>query len=631
METTVQTDPTHLHGRAFSLRVRLLLLGLLTLIPAFGFVLYSTLEQRRDAEDRAREDALRLLQLAALQQKQMVNGARRQLLTLAQLPIVRDRSLAGPCNRTFARLREQHRHYNNFGVADLRGQIHCSGAPLKTPVNIADRDYFRAAVATRDFSISDYQIGRVVNKSVVAFGQPVLDDAGAVQGVAFVAIDLMAWFRDMAAGASLPPGASLSLVNDRGTILARHPDPEQWIGKTLPDRPLLAAIATGPQTGRIEDLGIDGVRRLYVFTPVHASPAGRVYLIAGIPSAELYTDANQAFLGGLAGILLVATLVGAAAWFGGSRLILSPVRALTEAARKLGAGDLGARTRLPHTADELGQLAHSFDAMAATLEQRVEQLHIAQDKLRQMNEGLERRVAERTVELEAANKELEAFSYSVSHDLRAPLRSIDGFSQALAEDYPDKLDDQGKNYVQRVRAATQRMGHLIDDLLQLSRVARADMKRETVDLSTLVMSAVEELREAQPGHTVEVVLQPGLTAEGDPKLLRVLLTNLLNNAWKFTGKIERPCVEFGATRENGKPVYYVRDNGAGFDMQYAHKLFGAFQRLHAMNEFPGTGVGLAIVQRIARRHGGEVRAEGRPGEGATFYFTLQPHDDGDKP
>jgi light-regulated signal transduction histidine kinase (bacteriophytochrome) len=232
-------------------------------------------------------------------------------------------------------------------------------------------------------------------------------------------------------------------------------------------------------------------------------------------------------------------------------------------------------------------------------------------------------VLERTAELAAANRELEAFSYSVSHDLRAPLRSIDGFSQAVLEDYADKLDEPGRDHLNRVRAATQRMGQLIDDLLKLARVTRAEIRPTTVDLSALAANVLAELQKNEPGRRVEYRIEPGLTAEGDARLLRVVLDNLLGNAWKFAGKTANARIEFGATRgSDGTPSYFVRDNGAGFDMAYANKLFSAFQRLHSMNEFPGTGIGLATVQRIILRHGGTVRAEGRPGAGATFYFTL---------
>ena len=225
-------------------------------------------------------------------------------------------------------------------------------------------------------------------------------------------------------------------------------------------------------------------------------------------------------------------------------------------------------------------------------------------------------------ELTAVNRELEAFSYSVSHDLRAPLRGIDGFSQALLEDYAEKLGAKGKNYLQRVRAASQRMAQLIDDLLQLSRLARSEMRREDVDLSGMARAIAADLQKTQPDRQVDVRIAQGVVAEGDPRLLRVVLDNLLSNAWKFTSKNPRATIEFGVIENDGRPAYFVRDDGAGFDMAYGDKLFGPFQRLHAPTEFPGTGIGLATVQRIVHRHGGRVWATGAVGQGATFSFTL---------
>jgi PAS domain S-box-containing protein len=225
-------------------------------------------------------------------------------------------------------------------------------------------------------------------------------------------------------------------------------------------------------------------------------------------------------------------------------------------------------------------------------------------------------------QLEVANRELEAFSYSVSHDLRTPLRSLDGFSLALIEDFGDTLDDSAKDYLHRIRAASQRMGTLIDDLLKLSRVTRHELDRRTVDLSRLAHAVEQELRGVEPARNVEFIVEDGLVGVGDEHLLRILMQQLLENAWKFTGR--RPCarIEFGHALSEGQTVYFVRDNGVGFDMAYAHNLFGAFQRLHAAVEFPGSGIGLATVQRIVHRHGGRIWAEAGLGKGATFYFTL---------
>jgi signal transduction histidine kinase len=237
-------------------------------------------------------------------------------------------------------------------------------------------------------------------------------------------------------------------------------------------------------------------------------------------------------------------------------------------------------------------------------------------------------------ELEGTNRELEAFSYSVSHDLRAPLRAIDGFSQILQEDYEHTLDDEGMDYLGRVRAASGHMGTLIDDLLDLSRVGRRPLRLERVDLTRIATEIVEELKESQPDREVEFVAAENIMAWGDASLLKLALENLLGNAWKFTARERAARIEFGAERRPGpdsaSPVYYVRDNGAGFDQTYADKLFGAFQRLHGQDEFEGTGIGLATVARIVHRHGGRVWAEGTVGEGATFYFTLGGRDIGDR-
>ncbi|MCH7737909.1 MAG: HAMP domain-containing protein [Chloroflexi bacterium] len=275
---------------------------------------------------------------------------------------------------------------------------------------------------------------------------------------------------------------------------------------------------------------------------------------------------------------------------------IRPLERLTRATTIIAEGDLSARVEVG-SRDEIGMLAVAFNKMTEDLQRR-------------------------DIELAAVNDELEAFNYSVSHDLRAPLRTIDGFSQALLEDYEDKLDDEGKDYLGRTRAASQRMGVLIDDLLNLSRVTRGDLRHEEVDLTAIARKVVAELEEGDPERQVTFEIAEGAVTMGDPNLLRAVLDNLIGNAWKFTGNHPTAKIEFGITEDGGQPAFYVRDDGAGFDMRYSENLFGAFQRLHGMTEFPGTGIGLATVQRIIHRHGGRVWAEGEVEQGATFYFTL---------
>lgn len=388
-------------------------------------------------------------------------------------------------------------------------------------------------------------------------------------------------------------GATLKLGNSAGDVWT------DFSGRVDPP----PGVAQGAASVSYVDRA--GVKRL-----------GNAVAVAGTPWL-VWVDFDEAALFEPAAMLLRRMLpvtllliaLGVVGVYATSARMTRPIQHLADAAEAIAAGDYSRRVVIK-CGDEMGRLAAAFNTMAA----RVEASH----------ETLETEVRERTRDLAAMNRELEAFSYSVSHDLRAPLRSIDGFSQAVSEDCADRLGPEGQEHLSRIRRAAQHMGQLIDDLLKLARVTRAEMQWETIDVSAMAADVIAALRSAHPERTIDCQVQPGLRAVGDPRLVQIVLTNLLQNAWKFTAKRDRGRIEFGARANGGATVYYVGDNGAGFDMAYAGKLFGTFQRLHHQNEFAGTGIGLATVQRIVARHRGRIWAEGKVNEGATFSFTLQP-------
>jgi len=397
-----------------------------------------------------------------------------------------------------------------------------------------------------------------------------------------------------------PHFLAAALYDQDGRLFATYP--AELAGTAVPAAP-------GPDGYRFERGRLTGFQ---VVAEEGGRRLGTLYLASDL-AAVYDTLRLTAIIGSLvlAVSMLAAYLLSAVL----QRAITQPILALAETARAVSLRrDYSVRAPAAGR-DEVGVLTGAFNQML--------------DELQRYATGLEQLVAERTKELAAgnaallaANSELDAFAYSVSHDLRAPLRSIDGFSQVLLEDYAERLDEAGRGSLNRVRAASQRMGMLIDDLLKLARVTRAEMRTEAVDVSAMAQDIAAELQRATPARQVEFAIAPGLLAQGDARLLRVALENLLWNSWKYTAKAARPRIEVGWVEGNGERAFMVRDNGAGFDMQYADKLFGVFQRLHSAAEFEGTGVGLATVRRIINRHGGRIWAEGAVDQGATFYFTL---------
>ena len=390
------------------------------------------------------------------------------------------------------------------------------------------------------------------------------------------------------------------LIGNAASIVIGNQDGSAWtnLSDTVDGPPIPAGAGD-----RLLEYQRAGMPPLYAWvSPISQAP----WIIAvEMPRAAVLQPAQRLLTRTIA-IATAVLLIGAAIGWLVTRRITTPLRKVTEAAEAVADSRPHVQVTIDRE-DEIGRLADSFNTMAKKVE------------LARMD--LELQVELRTSELRAANRELEAFSYSVSHDLRAPLRAIAGFVQILDEEHRGTLDDQGRHYLERVKVNAQRMGELIDDLLAFSRIGRTTMIRQTVDLTSIATAVARDLIAAS-GRDIELKISTLQPCYGEGALLNQVFVNLISNAIKFTAKVPDPVITIGCTSSDGVTTYFVRDNGVGFDERYAEKLFGVFQRLHRSDEYEGTGVGLAIVNRIVSRHGGRVWAEGKPNEGATFYFTL---------
>lgn len=592
---------------------------LLAVVPLAGLLFTYASSENTAAQERARSEIRRRLEADASSIRDLVAESRATLVTFGITYAIQaqDWSLA---QGNAERLQALHADYLLIAVAGPDGRVIVSSTTETGTVNVADRTFFQRAVRSKGLVVSDYQVDPVVGRPMIAVTYPVYGPQGDLIAVEYIALETSSLrARLSAAGAKYTVE---NLVDSAGTLVARWPALPESEGRVLSEAALVRAVLN-EATGTVTVAGLDGVVREYFFAPVFPTGEGDLHLAVGFSADELLADQRASFnltLSGFAGVAILALVV---AWLVGTYSVYRPMRKLGAAAARLAEGDLSARAGVSTGAGEIDDLSVRFDAMAEAIEHQVGELAEARRAQEALNSELEERVRRRTAELLASNKELEAFNYSVSHDLRAPLRAIDGFSQALLEDQADRLDDAGRADLTRVKAAANRMDELIDSLLALSRLTRVEMDIQNVDLSRLAGDVLAELRGRDPGREVGVAIQPGVAGEADAVLVRSVLENLLGNAWKFTAKTPDARIEFGTVSIDGENVYFVKDNGAGFDMAYSDKLFGAFQRLHDQREFPGTGVGLATVARVVHRHGGRVWAEGRPGEGATFYFTLR--------
>jgi signal transduction histidine kinase len=601
-----------------SLRTRLLLLVFLAVVPALALTLYTNLEERQLRKALVYEHAMRLSRLVSADYERLIEDAQQLLVTLAQLPAVRDLNRAA-CNAIFVDLLAQRSSYANLGVIDADGNIFCSAVPTDE-VYLGDRVYFRHAFETRDFAIGEYQVGRITRKASVNFGYPVLNDAGHVNAVVFAALDL-AWLDQLAKQAELPPGTMLTVIDRNGTILSRYPDDGKWVGELMPEPVVLNAIQTQKGNGTTDAPGTDGIPRLFSFAPFGgAAQSADAYVSVGIPAAVAFAGVNQILARNLAMLGLVAGLALAAAWVGGNLFIVRQIQALVRATKRVAAGELGARTDLPQGQGELSQLAGAFDQMAESL-QRAHELRLVEEELRRKNYQLE----QQNLAIQEANRLKTEFVSMVSHELRTPLTSIQGYADLLLED--ERIAGEERESLTLVRKNADRLLALINDLLDLSRMeaGKLDLHRKDLDLTSLIPEVAGSLRPLLEAKRQRLRLDlaealPAVWADQDR--VTQILTNLISNAHKYT--LVEGSITVAARRDDGFVRVDVSDTGLGLSAEDQAQLFTKFFRAHDRSPQAGrgTGLGLVITRLLVELHGGRITVSSAPGQGSTFSFSL---------
>jgi signal transduction histidine kinase len=604
-----------------SFRTQLIYLVMLVLIPSFALIFLGNVERQESEKTRLKEQAAFAAKLAAASQAYYVKEARQILATMTGFPHLVRLPGKAASEKGMTNLKLISPDFGDFGLISPDGTVFCHALGGDVPEQTIAPAFIQRTLKNPAFSMSEVHFYPVRKEFSLQFAYPVLDDGQKIGRLMYATVKLPL-LSEALADIPLPEGAAVTVMDRAGNVVARHPEPAQWVGKNLASEPF-AQKTLERQKGVFESGGPDGSEHLYAVTTVNDDlQRPMLFIQVSVPQKLLFAQADAEFGGSLIGMVVIAVvMLGFARWFS-KRAFLQPVGAMLEATDRLTRGELSARTGISAGRSELQILARRFDAMAETLGNRQRDLEQANAEIRRNNEELDRRVQERTEELRTLNRELEAFSYSVSHDLRAPLRHMDGFAQLLGGEKALESSPTARRYLGIITKSAKHMGTLIDDLLSFSRMARQSMAVETVDSDQIVRGIANALQAEESGREIVWRIQPLPPARADGAMLRQAWLNLISNAVKYSRGQTPAIIEISSQEEENEIVFSVTDNGAGFDMQYVDKLFGVFQRLHREDEFEGTGIGLANVRRIIQRHGGRTWARGEVGRGATFYFSL---------
>ncbi len=594
-----------------TLRTRLLWILVLAFAPAFALIVRDHAERERAAAHRIAQEALRTAGLAAEGYARTLEGTRHVLVAFTQLPDLRGND-PKPANKILRAFLARYPNFMNIGVIHPTGRVFASALPFDPKLDLSHRHYFKEAMEKNDFAVGRYQIEKITRQASVNCGFPIRNAAGRPARVVFAALNL-AWMNRLASGIPIPDESRLLLLDRDGAVLAAAPAEAATPGTTIPSFDALISSQAPPLTnaGRVTE----DRERLYAVVPIRNPLGSGFHTIFEISRRSAYRESNLRLYINLGLLIFSAFLVLVLGRAAGDIFITRHVTALLNATRRLAQGDRSARTGITDGPGEIGELAGAVDQLAVSLEKRDEEL-------REIHGDLERQVTERTRELKSTNEQLEAFSFSVSHDLRAPLRAIDGFSQILLNEHALGLTPEGKRLLGVVVKNTQMMSALIEDLLTFSRLGRQEPCATVVEMGALVHEVYQEILASENRRAVQFSVNELPVARGDAAMVRQIWANLLQNALKFTSQRANTFIEVSADAGEVQNTYWVKDNGVGFEPKHAHRLFHVFQRLHSSSEFEGTGVGLAIVQRIVQKHGGRVWAKSVPGEGAVFYFSL---------